>query len=240
MIDNIATHDTPEGIELSLIPAGPVPRAGAWLVDFIIRGFMVLAIITGLLVFSKAGVGLALIAYFLINWFYAVFFEVMHAGQTIGKKLFDIMVVTDSGMPVGLQASLMRNLIKLADFFPFGYFVGVVTMLTNRQNKRLGDIVAGTMVVYVPKIKANFLIKTAPAYLLPMPLTIKEQQAILSFAERMHELPSERKAELLDILGPFLQAEHDSIATQEQKLLGLANTIVGNSTDNRHALHPKA
>lgn len=231
MIDNRATHPTPEGIELSLTPAGIVPRAGAWLIDFLIR-MLIMMVASFLVIMEEAGMGIMLVIYFLVDWFYSVFFEVFKNGQTIGKRSFEIAVVMDSGMPIGWQASMIRNLLRVADFLPFMFFAGILTSLINGQNKRLGDIVAGTMVVHLPKIQATFDIKAAAPIDLPMLLTVKEQQAILSFAERMEGLPAGRRDELTELLFDMTKTKNPNRANQT--VLGYANAIIGQATYDNH------
>ena len=148
MIDNVAKHPTPEGLMLSLVPAGLLPRCSAWLIDLFIRTIVVLVVYLVAFWLGEAGFGFIAIGYFLVNWGYSVFFEVYRDGMTPGKKRKGIYVCHDDGTPINLQASLIRNLLRVADFLPLGFMAAIICMLFNRQSKRLGDIVAGTMVVY--------------------------------------------------------------------------------------------
>ena len=68
--------------------------------------------------------------------------------MTPGKKSQGIYVCHDDGTPITLSASMIRNLLRVADFLPFMYLVGVFSVLFNRKSQRIGDMVAGTMVVY--------------------------------------------------------------------------------------------
>lgn len=228
MIDNITHHETPEGIELALTPAGIVPRAGAWFIDALIRRVISFVAYVLLIWFGASGYGLILIVMFLVDWFYMVYFEVFRGGQTIGKRQFGITVVMDGGMPIGWQASMTRNLLRVADVLPFGYFVGVVSSLASTQNKRLGDIVAGTMVVYVPSMQADFDIADAAVVTPPIALTMKEQQAILAFAERVDELPSERSDELAGLLSGMTGTRR--VQDGVRVILGYANAIIGRTS----------
>ena len=127
--------------------AGPVVRASAWAIDTLIRFglFIVVAIVFSLL--GGVGTALMLISIFLIEWFYPVVFEI-HNGATPGKRAMDIKVIQDTGIPVTPAASVIRNFLRIADFFPFLYANGLIAMMCNRQFKRLGDLAAGTLVVY--------------------------------------------------------------------------------------------
>ena len=91
--------------------------------------------------------GLILI-HFLMFWGYFALFEAFWHGQTPGKRLMKLRVLKDSGRSITLFESLARNLVRVVDYLPGMYLVGVISMLCNRQNKRLGDFVAGTIVVH--------------------------------------------------------------------------------------------
>jgi uncharacterized membrane protein SpoIIM required for sporulation/uncharacterized RDD family membrane protein YckC len=88
-----------------------------------------------------------IIGQFLILWGYFVTFEALWDGQTPGKRLLGLRVVRNGGGGVDIGASAARNLIRFVDFLPFGYFVGMITIIANGRNQRLGDLVAGTIVV---------------------------------------------------------------------------------------------
>src|SRR4051812_49965623 len=75
----------------------------------------------------------------------------MPAGATPGQRVFALRVVMDNGLPVTAAAALTRNLLRVADFLPFGYGFAIVSMLLRRDCKRLGDIAAGTIVVHEPR-----------------------------------------------------------------------------------------
>jgi len=79
-------------------------------------------------------------AYFLIG-------EVRGHGQTWGKRWMGLRVVRDDGSRVRFGDSVIRNLIRLIDFLPGNFTVGMVSIMVTRQHKRLGDMAAGTVVV---------------------------------------------------------------------------------------------
>lgn len=231
MIDNTAYHDTPEGTTLEMIPAGFVPRLGAWLIDFVIRAGVMALLSFVLSFFMEAGMGVLLLCYFLIDWFYMVLFEVYRGGQTIGKKQYGIKVCTDDGMAMTWRASMIRNILRVADFLPFMFVSAVLCMLFHPQGKRLGDMVAGTLVVYVSHEKLTFDIPKRNPVLPTMPLLFDEQQAVLAFAERMEDLPKERWLELAQILMPLTHQATSLKAGDE--LIGFANAIIGRGFDNQ-------
>src|SRR5215813_9152409 len=127
MLDTYRPVETPEGVEIGLRVAGPVPRLYAAALDFAIRFIVYIflsAVLGGL---GKAGVGFLLIAMFLIEWFYPVVFEVKGGGATPGKRLMKLLVLQRDGTPVGWTASVIRNLVRFADLLPFGYGFGLGT-----------------------------------------------------------------------------------------------------------------
>ena len=85
---------------------------------------------------------------FLIFWGYFALFEAFWHGQTPGKRVMKLRVIKDSGRQITLFESLARNLLRYIDYLPSLYLVGVITMLANKRNKRLGDLAAGTLVVH--------------------------------------------------------------------------------------------
>ncbi len=92
-------------------------------------------------------VALLLLVNFLLLWGYYVAFELLWDGQTPGKRAIGLRVLRDSGHPLGFLDSLIRNLLRLVDFLPLYYGIGVLTMLIDARWRRLGDLAAGTIVV---------------------------------------------------------------------------------------------
>lgn len=92
----------------------------------------------------------AIIIFINFVWFtgYFALFEAFWHGQTPGKRLMKLRVIKDSGRQITLFESLARNLLRFVDALPSAYAIGVITMLCNRKNKRLGDLAAGTLVVH--------------------------------------------------------------------------------------------
>src|SRR5689334_3988829 len=120
-LDTLYTAETPEGIALALRPAGIVARFCAFLIDAVIRLAILIAASALLGWLGGMGGGLLLIVFFLVEWFYPVVFELARGGATPGKRSMNLRVVMDSGLPVNPAASLLRNLLRAADFLPLGY-----------------------------------------------------------------------------------------------------------------------
>lgn len=199
--------ETPESIDLQAEPAGIVVRGLAFSIDLLIRGMilMVLSIVLGLA--GKAGAGIVLIAWFLLEWFYPVYFEVYRQGQTPGKKKLGLSVVNDDLTPIGWGTSVIRNLLRWADFFPVLYTAGMATMACNKKFQRLGDIAAGTLVVYRQADPQPAQLSTAKAQPPPVALEREDQIAIIGFAQRHRQLSDDRQQELAGILGPLLPVD---------------------------------
>lgn len=217
-LDTVHTFETPEGVDLHLRVAGPVPRALAWVLDTLIRYAVLFVLSMVLLPLAGLGVGAFLIMLFLMEWFYPVLFEVTR-GATPGKKAMGLTVVHDNGTPIGWVASIIRNLLRVIDFFPLFYGVGLLSMLISRQFKRLGDLAAGTLVVYAEEARRTDVVIGAAARALPVPLAVEEQRALLDFAERSTTLAPARVEELAEIIS----TEHGAAAVQT--VLGYAHWL---------------
>lgn len=221
-LDTRLSLEIPEGATLPLIPAGIGARIMAFVVDFLIRSGISLIFFLSFALMGYFGTGMFLIILFLLEWFYPVYFEVWRHGVTPGKKSLGLRVINDDGTPITFGPSLLRNLLRVADFLPFMYLFGVVTSVVNPQFKRLGDLAAGTLVVYdaKPLTMANFEVKGRRN--VPADFTTDEQRALLMFAERSNRLTPERQQELASILAPLLHT-HDPVVAIKQ----MANTMVG-------------
>jgi uncharacterized RDD family membrane protein YckC len=228
LIESTKTIQTPEGVPLALTPAGPGARALAWLIDFMAKSIIIFGFsIISSIVLQKAALGAILIFIFLIEWFYPVWFETRKQGMTPGKKSTSIRVLHDDGTPITLESSLLRNLLLCVDFFPGFYGLALLSMLTHRDFKRLGDIVAGTLVVHVNKKPQTHtrhnIPKVSPANF-PIPLENDEQKALTSYAERFSGQTQARNKELANILEPITKLKNEEAT---QKLLSYANSIMG-------------
>lgn len=204
MIDTPRVVTTPEGIELTLSVAGPVARARAWVIDALIRLVIYIAALAALSTMRDFGMGIFALIVFLLEWGYPVLCEVYWRGATPGKRACHLRVLYDDGTPVGWRGSVVRNTVRAVDFLPLFYSFGLVAMLLNRDFKRLGDLAAGTIVVHVPQqdVPRSRQVKPDVAQVsmgLAAPvvaLTLAEQRAVVSFAERRWRWSDERAAEL--------------------------------------------
>jgi len=181
--------DTPEQVELQFNIAGVGSRFVAALVDYLIQA-VCLFLEFLFFVFLSAGTSdshsspgwsgmdtatkwvIALIIFLNFAFFtgYFILFEAYWRGQTPGKKLMKLRVIKDSGRQITFFESLARNVIRIIDLLPNWYLVGVITMLCNKGNKRLGDLAAGTLVIHerldeqsILHQSSNRLITAAPS-----------------------------------------------------------------------------
>lgn len=204
LIDGRLALTTPEGVRLLLVPAGPAPRAIAWLLDILLV-LLIGGIGTVLLAIASpynAG-GLFLLLLFALWWGYPIVFEQWRGGRTPGKKAMGLMVLRDNGLPVGWRESIVRNLLLVADFLPFLYLTGLLSMLFDGQFRRLGDVVAGTVVVHESKLSRPLVALAAEPEPLPWPLRPEQQRLLISLFEREAKLPPARVQELATLARPL-------------------------------------
>ena len=141
---------TPERVSFAYQLAGTGSRSVAQLLDLLILTVALIAVgIASFVVSAGGALGalLFIVLTFLVSNGYFVFFEGLWSGQTPGKRVMRLRVVSGGGQPVTFEQSLTRNLVRNIDFLPFGYGVGLVALFANGRGKRLGDLAAGTVVV---------------------------------------------------------------------------------------------
>ncbi|MCU1715710.1 RDD family protein [Pseudomonas sp. 5P_3.1_Bac2] len=224
LLDTHLRVETPEGIDLLLRPAGPTVRALAFAIDLAIRGALLGVLYVLLSLLGDFGLGLGVILLFLINWWYMVLFEVLNQGRSPGKHWLGLRVIHDDGTPIGWAASLTRNLLRAVDMLPVGYAFGLFSCLQHPAFKRIGDIAAGTLVVYREQPLKTVTLPDVPPINPPSALSLDEQRALLSFAERAAELSPARRLELATLMAEPLQVP---VAQAEQQLYGIARGLLG-------------
>jgi uncharacterized RDD family membrane protein YckC len=147
------TIATPEGVQLALPLAGIGSRFMALLLDSIIGTVIaVIAILAAGAIGGATATAIVAAAAFLVLYIgYHVVFEVAGGGRTPGKRASGLRVVMDSGASIGLRASLIRNLTRLIEGLPFSYLPAMISVIATRNNQRIGDLFAGTLVVREPR-----------------------------------------------------------------------------------------
>ena len=229
-LDTLYTAETPEGIALELRPAGLVARGYAFAIDAAIRLAVLIAAGTALAVLARFGGGIFLILFFLIEWLYPVLFELLPGAATPGKRALGLKVVMDSGLPVTPAASLVRNLLRAADFLPVLYALGGLMLLLRPDFKRLGDLAAGTLVVHAGSTTLHGPLGAAEPIAPSRTLSPREQAAVIAWAGRASRLTAERLGELALLAGPIAGSAAPRAPDAERatrRLLGVAQWLVG-------------
>lgn len=233
-LDTTTEVETPEHVRFRYHVAGPGRRVFAYAIDLGIRAlillaFVIVAYVGGFAVDSiDASTGLVLIVWFALEWFYYVFWEALWSGRTPGKRALALRVLSDTGHPLRLGQSFLRNLLRAVDFWPMfhpspiaapalelpTYGVGIVSMSRDGRFRRLGDLVAGTMVVVEARafVERALVIHPPPSARelasLPhrLPLSGDELDAVEVFLRREHKLPPARAHELAEMIAPTFGA----------------------------------
>ena len=224
MLDTYREVVTPEGVALHLPAAGPVPRAVAWAIDLAIRSGLMLLVGMTLGLLGAAGQGLYLVMLFLVFWAYPIMFEALWNGCTPGKKAMSLRVVAADGAPVGWLAAITRNLLRTVDMLPFGYAAGLVSSLVDAHARRLGDLVAGTLVVHDARERHPAPALANAVLAPPVALQPAEQAALVAFGERAARLTPSRQSELANLLEPLTQARGQAAVL---RVFGMANWLLG-------------
>src|SRR3989475_720816 len=144
---------TPERVSFDYQVAGLGTRGIAQILDLLIVTGLLIAVFffaSGVAAYTQSGTIAVLIegfGSFVVVFGYFWISEALFSGQTLGKRAFRLRVVGDRGEPMTWVQAGVRNVIRIVDFLPYGYGVGVVVLFINGRGKRLGDLAAGTIVV---------------------------------------------------------------------------------------------
>ncbi|MGZ0049850.1 RDD family protein [Brevibacillus gelatini] len=221
---------TPEHVMLRFQTAGLGSRAAAQLIDSVILLLVNLTVFIaiGIVLFGKEesffldtdnyAVAIVILLFFVLNFGYFLFLEAFWSGQTVGKKWMGIRVIRDNGQPITFLSSTIRNLFRIVDNLPSGYFLGALVSFFHPRDKRIGDLVAGTIVVVesggrtslFQKRKAQ---KQGAVSAEPLVLTEQQKQALTredwqllsAFITRQSSLAEAKKLELAENIARLLQ-----------------------------------
>ena len=199
---------TPERVSFSVPVAGIGSRGLAYGVDFAILFFGwvalyflftlltsdVLRVLRGL---SGLTTALLFLSVFFAQWMYWTLSEVLLNGQTLGKRVAGVRVVREDGAPVTFFESAVRNLLRAVDFLPAGYAVGILSILITRRQQRLGDILAGTLLMREERINLDQYAVAPGARTDVNPLTSEDSELIFKFLEREEGLDPTSSTRLL-------------------------------------------
>jgi uncharacterized RDD family membrane protein YckC len=205
--------DTPENLVLEAEVAGFGSRCIAALIDYIILAIVMIGVALAMAAAfvdinsdTNAFIGaLFILVEFVLFVFYHLIFELIWNGQTPGKRLFGLRVVQANGMPVTISGVLIRNIVRLFDFLPVFYGIGLILMFITKRSQRFGDMAARTIVVYerpqmtLQTIKQQAAIAyrfTIPEEELPAPdeltlLTAQDRQLVSDYLQRRYQIQNE-------------------------------------------------
>jgi uncharacterized RDD family membrane protein YckC len=244
------TIATAEGVLLRLPLAGPASRLYAMLFDVAI----VLGTINGLgllvyWIFAKApgfGIMVITLAQFAIGFAYSALLEGFWNGQTIGKRLFHLRVIDQTGLPLRIEQAWVRNLMRVFDALPFAYLVGGISALSNPLMQRFGDRVAGTLVIRQTPLIApgeeswtrqkynSFMDYHSVAMKLRRAATPELASLIQDALRRRNELAPYARREIYRELATYLQTEISpfpdelvEMLSDEQYLINAAGVLFG-------------
>ena len=250
-LDTDIAIETPEHIVFRHRVAGPARRCVAYLLDILIcyGSVIFIAVMIGLFFIGAAGVGeemsglagagvgVILFLMFCAEWVYFVAWEGFQ-GRSPGKRAANLHVVTVEGRPIGFREAALRNVLRAADILPIGYVVGVVSMLCTKRFQRLGDLVAGTMVV----VEARGIARAQPIVLYPpataeelasFPMVVRldadERAAIELFLRRRQALGPAREHELAEMLVEPLGRRYDFSRRDPARVLALLYDLAMNA-----------
>jgi uncharacterized RDD family membrane protein YckC len=221
-LDGIHRVLTPEYVEFDFALAGLMSRFLAWLIDTVVSLGLAVALIAVLsltdLAVQGLGSALALVVWFLVDWGYMIVLEAAWSGQTLGKRALGLRVLQETGVRVSLPQSLVRNLARPLDRLPLFYLVGGVAALFTTSQQRLGDLLAGTIVVRERALKVPSALERPgdEVGLLADPgfqrqvakLGAAEEALLLGAAMRREELGLEARLTLFAALVRRLEEEH--------------------------------
>jgi len=216
-IDTLQAIELAEGVEVRLRIAGPLPRGIALGIDMILQG---LILIIGAIVLAIAGMGIGgevalgifLLAWFFMRWWYPVFFEASKRGATPGKRMLGLRVVQTSGAPITFGQAILRNFLRWIDEMPLwpavwsgGMYIptlafGLAACLATKRFQRLGDLAAGTVVIY-DRVLPEPAVPAPPPMEAARPavaLRPEEVRAVVAFRERAGLWSEGRRAEISD------------------------------------------
>lgn len=227
---------TPEDIVVTVNLAGIGSRGTAVIIDVIVQLvlidilYMFFGLIAGLLMVGSPNAGMVIVAVlvaaaFIVLFGYHVVLEYFWRGKTLGKAAMRIHVARDGGLPLTWTAVLIRNILRLVDFLPLFYGLGLIVILCGGRRKRIGDFVAGTVVLRDDRAEPGTgYIIVAPrmyesyAYWDTTGVNDEEELLVRRFLERRPQLTSRARAalgsQLADRLRPKVLGETDGLPAE--------------------------
>jgi len=220
-LEDVATVETPEQLQLALPLAGVGSRSLAFMLDFLIQLIPIIIamvllvtalalepftgrdskdVVEGRLPVLASAIFSAIT--FATNFLYFTFFDLVSRGQSPGKRALGLRVVRDGGLPIDARSSLIRNMVRTADMLPGFYLVGLVSIFLNKEHKRIGDLAGGTLVIrdHGDKVgDASALLEPRSMFARPaatpgLGLKPEDRALVHDFIERRNVLPDPARA----------------------------------------------
>ncbi|TXC90300.1 RDD family protein [Metabacillus litoralis] len=221
---------TPEYVSLKFQPAGLGSRTAALLIDHLILTIVSVLILIGTFIlmydmpvefifmyeFYSYPFAITIIVLFVLNWGYFFALEFFYGGKTLGKKMIGIRVIQDNGHSLTLLSSFIRNLLRIIDTLPANYLLGMIMIFFHSKHKRVGDIVAGTIVIHERKAKNSKKLSPIEKEIARKglrkedlvieewalkSLTSKEWELLKVYSNRILQLPVDEKMQLTERIG---------------------------------------
>jgi uncharacterized RDD family membrane protein YckC len=244
---------TPEFVSLQFQSAGLGSRTAAFIIDQLILMTVNLIIVIGLVFvlygfddlfylddFMSYPIAITMIVLFLLNWGYFFAFEYFSGGKTIGKRVVGIRVIQENGHSLTLLSSFIRNLLRIIDSLPANYLVGMLMIFFHSKNKRIGDLVAGTIVVHERKAKKKKRLSAIEKEIDYRGLTkddlvieewafrslgTKEWNLVKTYSDRLLQLPLKERVQLTNKMAEILFPKI-GIEIMGKEVLELENTLL--------------
>jgi uncharacterized RDD family membrane protein YckC len=216
------TVTTPEHVEIQLETAGAGSRFLAILIDFAITtgvsGFV--SQVAALMLPNAIANAVIITASFVITWGWHLWFEIRHQGQTPGKRALSLRVVDARGLPLSVHQALVRNIVRVIDFAPLFYGVAAISSTVDPLRRRLGDIVAGTLVIREAKAPAyrgelaaerrfNTLRTPRVMRLIRHRISLEERELLLTICLRAEKMTPVARYDLMEEVAAAYRARLD-------------------------------
>ena len=216
------TVTTPEHVEIQLETAGAGSRFLAILIDFAITtglsGFV--SQVAALMLPNAIANAVIITASFVITWGWHLWFEIRHQGQTPGKRALSLRVVDARGLPLSVHQALVRNIVRVIDFAPLFYGVAAISSTVDPLRRRLGDIVAGTLVIREAKAPAyrgelaaerrfNTLRTPRVMRLIRHRISLQERELLLTICLRAEKMTPVARYDLMEEVAAAYRARLD-------------------------------
>ncbi len=204
---------TPEHVQIRLVPAGLGSRFIALTVDFFLIVALIMLILWTLTTFLQGlGAVVSTVAIFVVNWGYHIYFEVRHRGQSIGKRVAGLRVVDRRGLPISVQQSFIRTIVRVLDMAPLAYGVGALVALHDQYGRRLGDFAADTLVIqerqpmaykgqFTESRKYNTLRTAHVTRMIRHRISLEEREFLLTLCLRADRLNDKARYDLMEEVG---------------------------------------